>query len=91
LSLYFLIYKDVNPGCGFSITGNTRFNLKGKQLTVTIDKISNTRSGGKSGSLQLQMIRMSYFYDGKTEIKPNEYSIVGTSSLGELDDGWCLT
>ena len=89
--MYSLHNIDVNPGCGFAITGNSKFNLKGGHVTVTLDKISNQREGGKSGTLQLRLIRMSYFYDGKTSIIPSEYTVVGTSHLGELEDGWCLT
>lgn len=39
----------------------------------------------------MRLIRMSYFYDGKTLLIPSEYSEVGVSHLGELEDGWCLT
>jgi hypothetical protein len=34
---------------------------------------------------------MSYFYDGGSIIKPEEYTSVCTSDLGELEAGWSLT
>ena len=63
--------SDVNPNKGFSITGNSKFNQKGNHITLTLDKISNKREGGQSGTLQLRLIRMSYFYDGKTVLIPS--------------------
>jgi hypothetical protein len=62
--------------------------MKGDHITVKIDKVLNSRKGGKSGSLQLELVKMSYFYDGISGIRPEEYSSVGTADLGELEGGW---
>lgn len=51
-------------------------------ITVKIDKVLNSRKGGKSGTLQLELVKMSYFYDGVSGIRPEEYTSVGTASLG---------
>jgi hypothetical protein len=34
---------------------------------------------------------MAYFYDGGQVIKPDEYTAVCNSDLGELEAGWSLT
>jgi hypothetical protein len=73
------------------MTGKSRFEIKGDLVTVRLEKVLNSRKGGKSGTLQLELIRMSYFYDGISGIRPEEYSSVGTAQLGELEGGWSLT
>lgn len=51
--MYFLVHLDKNPGCGINITGKAKFEMKGDHITVKIDKVLNSRKGGKSGTLQL--------------------------------------
>lgn len=63
------------------MSGKSKFEMKGDMITVKLDKILNSRKG-KSGTLQLEIVRMSYFYDGVSGMKPSEYTSVGTSELG---------
>lgn len=60
-------------------------------MTIKLDKVLNSRKGGKSGTLQLELVKMSYFYDGISGIRPEEYTSVGTAHLGELEGGWSFT
>lgn len=52
------------------MTGKSRFEIKGDLVTVRLEKVLNSRKGGKSGTLQLELIKMSYFYDGTSGIRP---------------------
>lgn len=70
------------------MTGKTGFDIKGEYVSIKIEKVSNSREGGKSGTIRLHLIRMPYFYDGGDGIKPEEYTTVCTADLGELDGGW---
>lgn len=83
-----MLYSDKNPQCGISISGKSGFEIKGDFASIKIEKVLNSRNGGKSGTLRLHLIRMPYFYDGGEGIKPEEYTSVCTAHLGELEGGW---
>jgi hypothetical protein len=68
--MYSLSDSDKNPNCGINFTGKSRFEMKGENLTVFLDKVINSRKTGRSGTLQLELIRMSYFYDGISGMRP---------------------
>jgi len=51
--MYKYKYIDKNPGCGINMTGNSKISIKGSNVTVSIDKVINSRNNGKSGTLQL--------------------------------------
>ena len=82
--MYGFLHIDKNPDCGINMTGRSSFELKGDTVVVRLDKVLNSRKGGKSGTLQLELVKMSYFYDGTSGMRPEEYSSVGTAQLGEL-------
>ena len=56
--------------------------MKGSHVNIRVEKVLNSRNGGKSGTLQFHLIRMSYFYDGGEGIKPDEYTSIVESDLG---------
>jgi hypothetical protein len=66
------------------MTGKSGFNIKGQYVSLSIEKVANTRQGGQTGTLQFHLIRMLYFYDGGSGIKPEEYTTVSKAQLGEL-------
>jgi hypothetical protein len=80
--MYRCIDSDKNPGCGLEMSGKSGFDLKNDHVTIKVGKVLNTRSGGQTGTLQLQLIRMSYYYDGRQGIRPEEYTSVCCAQLG---------
>ena len=58
------------------MSGKSGFDIKGNYVTVKVGKVTNTRNGGQSGTLQFHLIRMAYFYDGGEAINPNEFTTV---------------
>ena len=66
------------------MTGKSGFEIKGDYVNLKVGKVLNSRNGGQSGTLQLHLIRMLYFYDGGKGISPSEYTTVCRANVGEL-------
>lgn len=61
---------DKNPESGIAMSGKSGFDIKGEYVNIKVGKVSNSREGGQSGTLQFHLIRMTYFYDGGQAITP---------------------
>ena len=68
--MYDRFYADKNPGCGIAMSGKSGFEIKGEYVNIKVGKVTNSREGGQSGTLQFHLIRMTYFYDGGQAITP---------------------
>jgi hypothetical protein len=55
--------------------GTGAYSIKDGNVYFSIAKISNTRDGGKSGTLKISLLTLDYYYTGGP-IQPGTYSIV---------------